>query len=186
MSAAASLDGIRVGERVTAKCVREPLSGRILALELVAARPRPARTPAEDEATSARVWSLLVDLLAELSVETRVLDCKLHLEIDRYAIRLEMPGTPDRAVLMPQGVLKRALRDPGSRRAVSNALRSAVTLLRSQRALDGVRRGLLQRDDLRAHRLGPRCIRCEGPLSLDDPIVEEAGSHGHLACPPTR
>jgi hypothetical protein len=178
-----ALDGIRVGERVIVKGVREPASGRILARELVRLRAPLGRT-AGSAAQASDVRLLVGALLSELGHLPSAVDCELFREVDRYAIRLELPGAPDRTVLLSRSVLERALTDALARRTVRNVLQAAVTMLRVHRAAGDIRREVLQQRAWSRSWLGSRCARCEGPLSADDPILVEAGFRGHLACPP--
>lgn len=178
ISGAVPLDGLRVGERVIVKGVREPTSGRILALGLVSQRWF-------DSKMLARIRSMVVGLLAEVSPAAQVLECALVPEVDRYAVRFRAPQMPDRAVLIARQMVERALHDLDARRTVRNVLESAVTLLRGSRELRRIRREWL-RTSLGEGRSwqGSRCVRCEGPLSNDDRTTTEAGGRGHLACPP--
>ena len=186
MLASASLDGLQAGTRAVVRGMRDPASGRILGHTITSVRPQPDGRFAREESVAARIRSFVVGVLAELCRDTRVLDSRLLPTADWYAIRIAAVETPDKAVLLPRRMLERALDDPAARRTVRDVLQVAVTVLHARRAVGAARPQAPKADvDDRQSWRGRRCVRCEGPLSSDDPIVAEAGAHGHLACPPS-
>src|SRR5262245_48486000 len=86
------LDGFRAGDHVVVNGVRDPRTGREIAIEIVrpdvshvAAQPRgPVERP-----RTATILSLVVSLLLELHLEAVLLDCELLPTTDQYAIRLQ-------------------------------------------------------------------------------------------------
>ena len=178
-----SLGGLRVGDRVIVKAMREPRSGHIVALEIVPVRLHGGAS--EAVSVPIRILSLIAGLLAELSPDHPLLDCELLPEIDRYAIRLEIAGMPERAILLPRQVLERALDDARALRIVRTVLRAAVKILRSRQLVDAVRLELVSHDAHAARFYpGTRCVRCECQLAPEDPVLVESGRRVHLACPP--
>jgi hypothetical protein len=186
MLTSASLDGLKTGDRAVVRGMRDPMSGRILGHTVMSVRPQSTGRLPREQSVAARIRSFVVGVLAELCRDTRVLDTQLLPKADWYAIRVAAVDTPGKAVLLPRRMLERALDDPAARRTVRDLLQVAITVLHARRA-GGAARPQPPAADVHDRRSwsGARCVRCEGPLSSDDPIVDEAGAHGHLACPPS-
>ena len=180
-----SVPTLRSGDRVVVRGMRDPVSGRVVALEIVSART-PSRLADETKSAPVRILSLVVGLLAELSSDAQVLDCQVLPPTGHYAIRIEVSGISEKAVLIPRHILERALQDPVAQRTVRNLLHATIMVLRNRRAIGELQQREISRREAKEPRpwLGPRCIRCEGPLSMEDPILLESEAHGHLACPP--
>jgi hypothetical protein len=184
------LDGaLRAGLRVVVNGHRDRSTGRSLAERLVVPigrePARPGTAEASDVLEPPRILLLVVSLLVELRLETQALECTLLPSSDLYGIRLGWPGQSGKAVLLPRRALERALLDTGSLRTVRTLLRSAVEILHSRRG-PGAARPTWYHAGLGTGRRwsGPRCTDCDGPLFAEEPIVVEAESRWHVACPP--
>ena len=181
-----SLDGLQAGNRGRRPCgtpVRRSASSATPSRRCVRSRtdasPARSRSPARP---------IVRRRCARRAVpHTRVLDSQLRPTADWYAIRIAaVKTTPDKAVLLPRRMLERALDDPAARRTVRDVLQVAVTVLHTQSSRRRRPAAAAPRPTSTTSSRGarPALRRCEGPLSSDDPIVAEAGAHGHLACPP--
>jgi hypothetical protein len=175
-----SLAGLQVGDPVVVRGIRDPATGRALVIEIVRAlRPGAAERP-DGLSIQGRIMALVVSLLAELCQEVDVLECSLLPGDDRYALRLEIPGDMEKAILVPRRMLECALLDSAARCTVRNVLHSAIRVLRSQRAISDSR--TCPPDGLHMW-TGPRCVACERPLFAEEPILVEEGTRRHLSCP---
>jgi hypothetical protein len=137
-----------------------------------------------DESEVAAVVAMLTGVLADLSPEVSVIECVWLPEDDRYAVRLQIPREAGKAILIPRRVLDRARRHPSTRRTLRNLLHAAVEALRAVRGISEARITWYQSRIGGGIWAGPRCARCEGPLLPDDPVMSQAGTRHHLACPP--
>ena len=188
------LGGLQPGIRIVVNGHRERSAGRPLAerviVPLSASPAEPATgAPLADEPDSAtaapRILPLVVSLLVELRLEVQALECAILPPSDLYAIRLEIPGERGKAVLLPRRALERAQVDASALRAVRNLLRAGAEILRSQRSAgNGAAAWYIAGLGTPARWSGPRCIRCEGPLFAEEPLVLEGESRWHVACPP--
>jgi hypothetical protein len=183
------LDGLRAGTRVVVSGRREPATGRPHAERVFLPVGPPPAGPLAERADAApggvdasRILQLVVSMLVELRLEAQVLECALLPTNDLYGIRLHIPHEIGKAILLPRRVLERALVDPGALRTVRNIIRSAVDILRSQRAItDG---HLAWHATGAVSWSGPRCTRCEAPLFADDVVVVQGNARSHMSCPP--
>lgn len=188
------LDALTPGTRVVVSGRRteptgQPFAERIfLPVGPLSARPLPTRDdpdPTEGGGAEApRILHLVVSLLIELRLDAPVLECALLPPNDLYAVRLQIPEEVEKAILLPRRVLDRAFVDPVALRTVRSLLRSAVEILRSQRAISDTRLTWYS-TGASATWSGPRCVRCEGPLFAHDPLVAQGDVRWHMACPPT-
>jgi hypothetical protein len=141
----------------------------------------PLSTGAPD---TAPLLFLVASLLSELQKPANILACTLLPPEGQYAIRLQAPHDPVRAVLLPRRPLERALTDLVARGRVRNLLSSAMEALRGRPAVKAPHLApYFAALDVRSTP-GPHCAYCEGPLLPEDPVVIRETSRWHLACPP--
>ena len=188
------LDALIPGTRVVVSGRREEPTGQSLAerifLPVGPLSVRPGAAPDDPDPTeagwadTARILQLVVSLFIELRLDAQVLECALLPPSDLYAVRLQIPEEIGKAILLPRRVLEQAFVDPIALRTVRNLLRSAVEILRSQRAISDTRLTWYTAG-ASASWSGPRCVRCEGPLFAHDPLVVQGDVRWHMACPPT-
>jgi hypothetical protein len=124
------------------------------------------------------VRKMITGLLADISVDARLIELADSPDGKWYTLRVEIPGTIAKAFVVPKGLLLSALHQPDSGRTLRNVLRVEVRMQRSRVALDDSREMLagIERAEV------PICPRCLAPIAPSESVGFEHGEVFHLGC----
>ena len=130
----------------------------------------------------ADAYDFVTALLQRVSPEARLTEMFVG-PPDHYTIRVDLPGTIGKMLIVSRTVVDRAPVNAAALRSLELVLRSAVLRERSHRAIDEGHTGAsLAPPPAEMQTLAQACDRCGRPISLRDPVVLRQGQLFHRRC----